>query len=64
MVLNDIILTGSDTMVVDKFVMALAHQFSIKDLGRLSYFLRVEFLDSPLFTKEICDRYSSLNKNA
>ncbi|KAK0591174.1 hypothetical protein LWI29_036520 [Acer saccharum] len=43
---DDIILTGSDPLVVDRFILALAHRFSIKDLGHLSYFLGVEVLES------------------
>lgn len=39
---NDIIVTGSNTMLIDKFFMALADRFSLKDLGELSYFLGIE----------------------
>ena len=39
---DDLILTGSDDMVVQNFVAQLGSHFSIKDLGTLSYFLGVE----------------------
>ncbi|KAI9160317.1 hypothetical protein LWI28_007044 [Acer negundo] len=41
---DDIIVTGSDGNLVDKFISSLARRFSIKDLGALSYFLGVEVL--------------------
>ena len=41
---DDIIVTGSDDARVDEFVTTLARNFSIKDLGNLSYFLGVEVL--------------------
>lgn len=39
---DDIIVTGSDFYAIDKFVEQLDVQFSLKDLGRLSYFLGIE----------------------
>ena len=39
---DDLILTGSNNMVVQSFVDQLGSRFSIKDLGTLSYFLCVE----------------------
>ena len=39
---DDIILTGDDAGAVEKFIHILSQQFSLKDLGSLSYFLRVE----------------------
>ncbi|RVW83187.1 Retrovirus-related Pol polyprotein from transposon RE1 [Vitis vinifera] len=41
---DDIILTGNDDTMVHKFMQLLAHQFSLKDLGHLSYFLGVEVI--------------------
>jgi hypothetical protein len=39
---DDLIITGDNTKMIDSFVDGLAHRFSIKDLGQLSYFLGVE----------------------
>ena len=39
---DDLIITGDSTTMVDSFIMVLAHRFSVKDLGKLSYFLGVE----------------------
>jgi hypothetical protein len=39
---DDIIITCDNTKMIDSFVDVLAHRFSIKDLGQLSYFLGVE----------------------
>ncbi|KAK0591006.1 hypothetical protein LWI29_034346 [Acer saccharum] len=39
---DDIILTGNSTTQVEHFVNTLAQNFSLKDLGSLSYFLGVE----------------------
>ena len=39
---DDLIITGDTTQLVDSFVSALAQRFSLKDLGSLSYFLGVE----------------------
>lgn len=39
---DDIIVTASDNAVLEKFIHRLAAQFSLKDLGDLSYFLGVE----------------------
>ena len=44
---DDLILTGSDDMVVQNFVDQLGSRFSIKDLGNLSYFLGVEVIPCP-----------------
>ena len=41
---DDIILTGNDDTMVHKFMQLLAHQFSLKGLGHLSYFLGVEVI--------------------
>ena len=42
--MDDTILTGNDDTMVHKFMQLLAHQFSLKDLGHLSYFLGVEVI--------------------
>lgn len=42
MYVDDLIITGDSPKLVDSFIQVLAHRFSIKDLGTLSYFLGVE----------------------
>jgi hypothetical protein len=39
---DDLIITGDHTTMIDSFVVVLAHRFSIKDLGQLSCFLGME----------------------
>lgn len=39
---DDIIINGNDSHVISRFVEELDIQFSLKDLGRLSYFLGIE----------------------
>lgn len=39
---NDIIVTGNNNQAIDQFVHKLDDQFSLKDLGRLNYFLGIE----------------------
>lgn len=39
---DDLILTGHNPSLIDKFVMRLGDQFSLKDLGPPSYFLGIE----------------------
>ena len=41
---DDIILTSNDDTMVHKFMQLLAHQFSLKDMGHLSYFLGMEVI--------------------
>ncbi|RVW83070.1 Retrovirus-related Pol polyprotein from transposon RE1 [Vitis vinifera] len=41
---DDIILIGNDDTMIHKFMQLLAHQFCLKDLGHLSYFLGVEVI--------------------
>lgn len=43
---DDIIVTGHGTTIVDKFISRLAQRFSIKDLGTLHYFLGIEVAPS------------------
>lgn len=42
MYVDDIILTGNSTSLLDKIISSLATRFSLKDLGALHYFLGVE----------------------
>ncbi|KAK0579771.1 hypothetical protein LWI29_031125 [Acer saccharum] len=44
---DDIIVTGSSDSQVHDFIATLAHWFSLKDLGQLSFFLGVEAHRSP-----------------
>ena len=39
---DDIIITGNQPTLVDQFITRLAQQFSLKDLGSLTYFLGIE----------------------
>lgn len=39
---DDIIITGTDSVAIDRFVKDLDIHFSLKDLGRLNYFLGIE----------------------
>ena len=41
---DDIIITGSSTSVIDSVIQSLSREFAVKDLGKLSYFLGVELL--------------------
>ena len=43
---DDIILTGDDVVELDRLKKVLAHEFEIKDLGPLKYFLGIEFARS------------------
>jgi len=43
---DDIIITGNSSIKVNECIAALAHTFSIKDLGNLHYFLGVEVIPS------------------
>lgn len=63
---DDLILTGNDNSMLDKFVSKLADRFSIKDLGPLNYFLGVEvismstglFLTQHKYIRDILTRYN------
>uniref|UniRef100_A0A2N9EX91 Reverse transcriptase Ty1/copia-type domain-containing protein n=1 Tax=Fagus sylvatica TaxID=28930 RepID=A0A2N9EX91_FAGSY len=46
---DDLIITGDNNKMIDSFVDGLAHRFSIKDLGQLSYFLGVEVVQTARF---------------
>lgn len=54
---DDILVTGTDAVLVQGVTDALAAKFSIKDMGNLGYFLGIEtikdFAGSPLDAKEI-----------
>lgn len=43
---DDIILTGNTKAIVNQFVTTLAHRFSLKDLGLLTYFLGVQVVSN------------------
>ncbi|KAI9195984.1 hypothetical protein LWI28_020033 [Acer negundo] len=47
LVYDDIIVVGSSDSQVCDFIASLTHRFSLKDLGLLSFFLRVEAHRSP-----------------
>ena len=39
---DDMLITGSDTNIITRFIANLAARFSLKDLGEMSYFLGIE----------------------
>ncbi|WKA04845.1 hypothetical protein VitviT2T_022844 [Vitis vinifera] len=41
---DDLIITGDDEHLVNRYIHLLANRFFLKDLGKLSYFLRVEIV--------------------
>jgi len=43
---DDIIITGSNMSLIDTFIRKLRHEFSMKDLGTLNYFLGLEVTHS------------------
>lgn len=43
---DDIILTGSHSPLLDQFISLLSRQFAMKDLGQLHYFLGVQAVRS------------------
>ena len=44
---DDIIIIGTNTNIIQHYIDLLAQRFSIKNLGTLSYFLGIEVLTSP-----------------
>ncbi|KAA3453253.1 Retrovirus-related Pol polyprotein from transposon TNT 1-94 [Gossypium australe] len=55
--LDNIIITGTNTNVVQRYIELLAQHFSIKDLGALFYFFCIEVLTTPsglLLTQKHC----------
>jgi len=65
--MDDLIITGDNTEMIDSFIDFFAHQFSIKDLGQLSYFLSVEVILNQqsilLFQRRYFSGYFGLNSN-
>lgn len=60
--IDDIIILGSFSSDIDKLIFSLNAQFSLKDLGKLSYFLGIEvscpptrglFLSQPTYISEV-----------
>ncbi|XP_021971955.1 uncharacterized mitochondrial protein AtMg00810-like [Helianthus annuus] len=51
---DDIIITGSDTTLIQSFVTSLHNEFSVKDLGALGYFLGLEvtYVESGFFVSQ------------
>ena len=52
--MDDIILMGSDSVVITKLVFELAHAFKLKDLGPLKYFLglQIDYIASGFFVHQ------------
>ena len=44
---DDILVTGSNNILIQRVIDALANRFSIKDMGNLSYFLGIETIRTP-----------------
>jgi len=44
--IDDIIITGNNISLIDTFIHKLRHEFSMKDLGTLNYFLGLEVTHS------------------
>uniref|UniRef100_A0A2N9H011 Reverse transcriptase Ty1/copia-type domain-containing protein n=1 Tax=Fagus sylvatica TaxID=28930 RepID=A0A2N9H011_FAGSY len=45
--IDDIIITSSQPLAIDDLLLSLTHDFAIKDLGPLNFFLGVEVLSTP-----------------
>ncbi|KAK0589247.1 hypothetical protein LWI29_011586 [Acer saccharum] len=68
---DDIIVTGSSLSQVHDFITALAHRFSLKDLGPLSFFLGVEatrsanglFLSQHKYIRDLLTKTDMLEAN-
>lgn len=69
--MDDIILTGNSSSLIQRFISKLHDEFSIKDLGRLNYFLGLEvsylpgdgglFLTQTKYAHDILDRAGLLD---
>ena len=44
---DDIIITSSQPKAIDDLLLSLTHDFAVKDLGTLNFFLRIEVLPNP-----------------
>lgn len=66
---DDLIITGNNTRLIDEFVVKLSNRFSLKDLGDLTFFLRVEvvrigagtFLSKQRYISELLDKFDIIN---
>ncbi|KAL7610818.1 hypothetical protein Lser_V15G12059 [Lactuca serriola] len=66
---DDLILTGNDDTVIRSIIKRLHHEFAIKDLGHLNYFLGIEaiyttnglFLSQTKYAHDILDRAGLLD---
>jgi hypothetical protein len=45
--IDDIIITSSQPLAIDDLLLSLTHDFAVKDLGPLNFFLGVEVLSIP-----------------
>jgi hypothetical protein len=67
--IDDIIITGSNMSLIDTFIHKLRHEFSMKDLGTLNYFLGLEvthsatgiFLSQLKYTRDLLLRVDLLD---
>ena len=65
---DDVIITGNNATLVQKFIHDLGHDFALKDLGALHYFLGIEvkyftsglFLSQSKYTKDLLTRTNML----
>ena len=69
---DDIIITDTSSQQVQQFITTLAHRFSLKDLGPLAYFLRVEaihtssdlFLFQYKYIRDLLEKHNMFGANA
>lgn len=67
--IDDVIVTGNDSDLLRSFIQRTEKEFSIKDWGRLSYFLGLEvthtsdglFLGQAKYARDILDRAQMLS---